>query len=1579
MSATISLSPNGKKSFSLVPFSTVVMAVVMYIFSAAPAQAVDTHTGLESAATSTPANGTISVTGNISYTASQVAVVIDNSGVSIVGHTASSVTSGTIIAAVTGMRNDFDPINEDKDALKAVVVKYTTPIDTALASTSLRAIVPASASAIRQNTTAGTDNMNTINALKIVNFNTGGTGLNIKNLQFRDFVLNYYYTTTAANGGGIVNPFVGSIHSIAGAISYGTISGNDFSNIKLTMISPNNYDKTYLAGGAIVGLRSTANEATVTEVSGNTFREIEITTTNATNNYTLGMPYIEGGGIVGINAGSSPDTYTVPIQSRLDLLTGNYFTSNTVNSGDVIMGGGIVGLNNNNRQNPKTYTNEVRLRTASYNIFTSNTVRASYTLRGGGVIGLNGLSNAHVYLDNLNYNVFSDIAVESGTYLRGGGIVGLQTFDNNANTGGTAVPEVSAILDKVTNNTFIGITVTSGTRAKTQNLFGGDLMGGGIIGVHARTGEARINLLENNYFEGITVTTLTQNGTTTNNRDGDLEGGGIIGVNSNKEAVIGTFQYNFFEDININVASFLGGGGIIGVAAYADDVGQDPDNKTIFDTIYGNLFANITVQVGKDIYGGGVIGAETVDGTVVAYTININEFDHIWVQGDANKTGTIYGGGLFGITAVDGTAALGLFSENKVYDVTVKDKAAIEGGGILGVTTGVDDYELTRSALITTIEKSDFEQNHIQVSGRISGGGIVGVYASDGVGELYEIQGTNFYNNVVVAGTYIDGGGIVGVTGAQGTGQSNSLGIIQDSLFFGNQVHANEGQILGGLVYVYGNDADLLIQGSVFASNTFVSTVNTGSSSYDTSLPTSYGAKVYGTVTIDTGLARTNPGPITVTLQALNNDYVDFEQNVIYENGATRNSSLYIGNTFGSTTDDQGKIIVTEDYVDADAWLKIVTGGSGQVRLIDPIVVDQTDSEESTHYFKMTVSGDGSASGYFQWAGANTFTVNNTTHSADNSLTFLAPSRTILYPGMSLKAPGHDLVLTQGTLSNRSNDAYWQVLGWDAANNNNRFEVYSAKLSGTIYFVITSTDDLNNAARAPLTIIPDSTKQVDVTNLQVQISNFTGIVAPSINDADRFYLIDTGSAGSITGTPVSTTTAYYIDSNGDAHAYVFIVDFEIGDEITDKDGNTNRYLVARLQPTVTPDPEPVPEPAPDPPAPPVQPLPPDPPSGGDTPPEPVTPDTPAPEPAPEPPAPPEPPVTPEPQPAQPVEPPVDPGPFPPTPPTPPGPTPEPSVPDYEIIPEGHAAALAYAANIGTWLPDHSYQAADLAIQREDAWQLFAGMDGSWFEIKTDAKIQLQGPKAILGIARKSTNDRGGKWLLGGYVEAGRMLYYIDGNFVTANSQNLPVAVEAKGDIRSLGIGILTRYTWKNKLRIEGSFRAGRLENRFWTDNFYLTTNDLVRYNYRTPYMGAHLGIGYVKDINDISRIDFVARYYWTHLRGENVDVGGGTMVNFAKSNSHRARGGLRYTRDTTPRFSWYSGAYLEYEFSNRARASHDDVTFREPSLRGATGVLEFGGIGRFKNHEDVSIEFGVQGYAGKYKGVSGGFRIGFEF
>ncbi|MDR1425268.1 MAG: hypothetical protein LBI92_11805 [Azoarcus sp.] len=319
-------------------------------------------------------------------------------------------------------------------------------------------------------------------------------------------------------------------------------------------------------------------------------------------------------------------------------------------------------------------------------------------------------------------------------------------------------------------------------------------------------------------------------------------------------------------------------------------------------------------------------------------------------------------------------------------------------------------------------------------------------------------------------------------------------------------------------------------------------------------------------------------------------------------------------------------------------------------------------------------------------------------------------------------------------------------------------------------------------------------------------------------------------------------------------------------------------------------------------------------------------------------------------------------------------------PEGKTLLEGRAAGLAYLAQRGSWLADHSYQSADLALEDrvdEREWESFGGIDVGRFRADTGSHIDVFGTTALAGAATKKRGDNG-DYLVGVFLEAG----YAD--FKTHNTySDIGRHVDGSGYLRAYGLGLMGRRQWDNGNRLEASLRGGRLETHFRSKDYVNAQGRAASYELEVPYAAAHLGAGHTWQLDELSDFDLLARYFWTWQQGKTVALSGTSeRVNFHDSDSHRVRAGGRYTRKKQgdDKRAWYVGAAVEHEFGGKTKghAIHQDE-FDAPSLRGTNGIVQTGIIYRAHKQSPWGVELGVQGYVGAVRGVSGGIRIGREF
>jgi hypothetical protein len=279
----------------------------------------------------------------------------------------------------------------------------------------------------------------TIESGKYIRMELNHNGLSMSNVRIGEVEILYEFTGNPSSPielpietrSGIVNSFIGNNTKASGQAYLNNFVNNDFNNIDITVQSTLNNNNSYLAGGGIIGVRSTTGSAQIKNIYGNLFRNITITTTGTSD--TAAGPYIQGGGIIGLNAVFNPAE--TDGTASIDHLYNNIFTNIKVTSADLLMGGGIIGLNNNslNSNDATKVSIDIGISRSIFgNSLPGNIeITTRYGIHGGGIIGLNSFQYAGLYLGPVVENIFTGININAGTLITGGGIIGLQNKDEN--------------------------------------------------------------------------------------------------------------------------------------------------------------------------------------------------------------------------------------------------------------------------------------------------------------------------------------------------------------------------------------------------------------------------------------------------------------------------------------------------------------------------------------------------------------------------------------------------------------------------------------------------------------------------------------------------------------------------------------------------------------------------------------------------------------------------------------------------------------------------------------------------------------------------------------------------------------------------------------------------------------------------------------------------------------------------------------------------------------------------------------------------------------------------------------------
>jgi len=110
-----------------------------------------------------------------------------------------------------------------------------------------------------------------------------------------------------------------------------------------------------------------------------------------------------------------------------------------------------------------------------------------------------------------------------------------------------------------------------------------------------------------------------------------------------------------------------------------------------------------------------------------------------------------------------------------------------------------------------------------------------------------------------------------------------------------------------------------------------------------------------------------------------------------------------------------------------------------------------------------------------------------------------------------------------------------------------------------------------------------------------------------------------------------------------------------------------------------------------------------------------------------------------------------------------------------------------------------------------------------------------------------------------------------------------------------------------------------------------------------------------------------------------VKLSSGDPVKFDAVDSHRLRGGGRFSYAVNEFVSPYIGAAYEHELDGKAKATTYGHSIPTPKMTGGTGIGELGLSLKPSQTLPLTFDLGVQGYTGKREGVTGSLQLRYAF
>ena len=299
---------------------------------------------------------------------------------------------------------------------------------------------------------------------------------------------------------------------------------------------------------------------------------------------------------------------------------------------------------------------------------------------------------------------------------------------------------------------------------------------------------------------------------------------------------------------------------------------------------------------------------------------------------------------------------------------------------------------------------------------------------------------------------------------------------------------------------------------------------------------------------------------------------------------------------------------------------------------------------------------------------------------------------------------------------------------------------------------------------------------------------------------------------------------------------------------------------------------------------------------------------------------------------------------------------------------GRATELALLKQGGDLLAGQAIE--NMAASARKGSGGFIAMQGGESHYKTGPDFHLDSFTMMAGGAWDTRLNATTDLLAGAFFETGT------GHYRGYHGTDGMATVKGYGNARYYGIGLLGRLDFNNGFSADAALRAGRIETDLKTDFYH--AGQMARFDdTSSTYYGAHITGAYKWALAPDQHLNTYARYSWTHINGDNVNVLGDEF-NFKSADSHRIRIGTKYAR-TSGSFMPYAGIAWEYEFDGREGGQIIGYTMKDIDLGGSTVIAELGVSWLPANRDNLRLNVGVEGFAGNREGVMASARLNYRF
>ena len=294
--------------------------------------------------------------------------------------------------------------------------------------------------------------------------------------------------------------------------------------------------------------------------------------------------------------------------------------------------------------------------------------------------------------------------------------------------------------------------------------------------------------------------------------------------------------------------------------------------------------------------------------------------------------------------------------------------------------------------------------------------------------------------------------------------------------------------------------------------------------------------------------------------------------------------------------------------------------------------------------------------------------------------------------------------------------------------------------------------------------------------------------------------------------------------------------------------------------------------------------------------------------------------------------------------------------------ESLLGTAAFVRQGAEFVADDGLATMEFAARSKQGLNAFAVMQGSSMHYDALSGVDVSGFTLLAGAAVQQ-----GNLTFASFVESG-----------WGNSEG-DIAKNST-DLSYFGVGLAARYRFESGFYGEGAIRLGRASSDFAAS--FVEDGDRARYESDVFYATMHMAAGYELPLNDFVTADMYARYTFSFLDNDSVDLNDAAQSRAELDSvvAHALRIGARVKGDFTDAVNWKAGIAYEHMFDGAAGGTVDGVSITEAEMDGGSVIGELGvSVKPGSETSPWTLQFALKGYLGEREGVSGNGMLVYSF